>query len=156
MENVEITGRARGAAAVILYDAPESVIRNCTIDQSGADRDGVHLTDSVSTLLDGGSVTTSRYPFVVGLSGQTEAGVCLLEFDTVPSVRQSTETGSAFQSGSTVVIEESEYRVDGSGVLGSDGCLVVDDFTAAVEGENTLAITGTNDGRLEWLRFVPR
>ena len=156
MENVEISGRARGAAAVILYDAPESVIRNCTIDQTGAGRDGIHLTDSVSTLLDGGSVTTSRYPYVVGVRNQAEAGVCLLEFDSVPAIRQLSGSGTAFKNGSTVVIEETEYRVDGSGVLGSEGCLVADDFTATADGGNTLAITGTNNGRLEWLRFVPR
>ncbi|WP_411968989.1 hypothetical protein [Haloferax sp. YSSS75] len=153
LENVEITGRSRGAAAVILYDAPESVIRNCTIEQTGENRDGVFLTDSFSTLIDGGSVTTTRYPLVVEVDRQTGADACLLEFGAIPVVRKSTGSGGSFQSGSTVMIEETEYLVDGSGVTGYDGCLVTTDFPV-VDGDNTVAITGTSDGQLEWLRFV--
>ncbi|KAB1185163.1 MULTISPECIES: hypothetical protein [Haloferax] len=153
LENVEITGRARGAAGVILYDAPDSVIRNCTIDQTGADRDGVYLTNSLSTVIDGGSVKTTRYPYVVGVDSENGTDACLLKFGSVPEV-QSPRSGGPFRSGNTVSIEDNEFRVDGGGVLGSDECLSVDDFVPTVDGDNTLAITGTSEGQLEWLRFV--
>ncbi|KTG26912.1 hypothetical protein AUR66_15525 [Haloferax profundi] len=155
LENVEITGRARGAAGVVLYDAPESVIRNCTIDQSGTDRDGVYLTNSVSTTIDGGSISTSRYPVVVELTNEREREACLLQFESVPEL-QTRGDGGAFASGSTVRIEANEYRVDGGGVVGPVECLAVNDFDPVVDGDDTLAITGTRDGNVEWLRFVAR
>ncbi|RDZ44513.1 hypothetical protein C5B91_18415 [Haloferax sp. Atlit-10N] len=154
LDTVEISGRASGAAGVILYDSPGSVIRNCSIDQTGANRDGVYLTNSVSTTIDGGSVATTRYPYVVEVSGQTGSNTCLLQFESLPDVRQPRDGGGAFQSGASVVIEDSRYRVDRNGVISSDECVEIGDFSPPVDGDNTLAITDTRGGRLEWLRFV--
>lgn len=156
LENVRITGTAAGLAGVMLYDAPNSVIRDCTIEQSGPDRDGIFAANSVSTLVHGGSITTTRYPFVVEVNSRDATDACLFQFEANPQVQPSSRSSGPFQSGSTVVIDEGEYRIGGRGVLESDGCVAVEDFSPPMDGDNTLAITGVNDGGLEWLRFVTR
>ncbi|QLH77897.1 right-handed parallel beta-helix repeat-containing protein [Halosimplex rubrum] len=45
-ENVTVTGNAGGGAAVDIADRPETTLRNCRIEQSGADRRGIVFTDS--------------------------------------------------------------------------------------------------------------
>ncbi|WP_246391651.1 twin-arginine translocation signal domain-containing protein [Halosimplex pelagicum] len=45
-ENVTVTGSAGGGAAVDIADRPETTLRNCRIEQSGADRRGIVFTDS--------------------------------------------------------------------------------------------------------------
>ncbi len=154
LENVRITGSAGGLAGVMLYDAPDSVIRNCTIEQTGPDRDGIFMVDSISTLIDGGSVTTTRYPFVVEVNGQAETDSCLLQFESNPQVQPSSSSSGPIRSGSTVTIDENEYRVDGGGLLEIRSCVAGGDLAQLSNRENTLAITGTSNGHLEWLRFV--
>ncbi|MFC7205357.1 hypothetical protein ACFQJC_17745 [Haloferax namakaokahaiae] len=154
LENVLITGTARGASGIILADAPESVIRNCTIDQSGEQRDGVYLSNSNSTVVDGGSVTTTRYPYIIEFDGDSNTDPCLLQFDAVPEIRQSSARFDPGQSDSTVLIDGREYRANGGGVFSTSGCMTTDNLSSPT-GDNTLAITGTQNGQLKWLRFVP-
>ncbi len=65
LENTAITGSARGGAAVYLVESSNSVIQNCSIDQTGANRYGVRLVNSTNLLIDGGTVTTSQFPILV-------------------------------------------------------------------------------------------
>jgi hypothetical protein len=65
LENTSITGSARGGAAMYLAESPNSVLRNCTIDQTGANRYGVRLVNTDHFLIDSGTITTSQYPILV-------------------------------------------------------------------------------------------
>lgn len=65
LENTTITGSSRGGAAVYLVESPSSVLRNCHIEQTGANRYGIRLVNSTNLLIDGGDITTSQYPILV-------------------------------------------------------------------------------------------
>ena len=47
-EGVTVTGSASGGAAVDIADRPGTTLRNCRIEQSGADRRGIVFTDSAN------------------------------------------------------------------------------------------------------------
>jgi hypothetical protein len=59
MENVSITGDAAGGNAVVAYDAPNSVIKNCCIQQTGSDRSGVKLSDASGSRVEDSTINVS-------------------------------------------------------------------------------------------------
>ncbi|WP_436909436.1 right-handed parallel beta-helix repeat-containing protein [Halosimplex marinum] len=61
-ENVTITGSAAEGAAIRLADRPESVVRNCRIEQSGSDRRGIVLRDSQDCLIADSTIQVTGDP----------------------------------------------------------------------------------------------
>ena len=64
LRDVAITGSAADDAAVELRGRPNSVVENCRIEQRGADRDGVALSDSPETAIDGSTIDVTGTPVV--------------------------------------------------------------------------------------------
>ncbi|MFC6731891.1 hypothetical protein [Haladaptatus sp. DYSN1] len=93
VENVTILGSASGGEAIRIEEGPESVFRNCRIEQSGAGRDGIRLVDSTDCLVDGGSITTARHPIRVEYGGLADDR-CLLKLGSAPTL-SSVETADA-------------------------------------------------------------
>ena len=89
LENVTITGDAAGSSAVFLNGAENSVLRNCTIEQTGSLRDGITLVNSPRSLVDGGSVDTTGYPLV--LEVEDEFPPCLFMLGSTPQFETEVE-----------------------------------------------------------------
>ena len=62
MENVTVEGSASDGTAVVMKDAPNSIVRNCDIETDGESRDGIRFVTSATSMIDGGSVRTTGYP----------------------------------------------------------------------------------------------
>ncbi|NHN49789.1 hypothetical protein G9464_19655 [Halostella sp. JP-L12] len=59
MENVSITGDAAGGNAVVAHDAPNSVIKNCCIQQTGSSRSGVKLNNADGSRVEDSTINVS-------------------------------------------------------------------------------------------------
>ena len=59
MENVSVTGDAAGGSAVVARDAPNSVIKNCCIQQTGSNRSGVKLSNASGSRVEDSTINAS-------------------------------------------------------------------------------------------------
>jgi hypothetical protein len=84
IRNTEITGAASDNSAIRIEGAPGSVLRNCSVEQDGSNRNGIHLTDSRGTLVDGGTVETTGFPLLVGVE---DGATCLFRVGNTPRLR---------------------------------------------------------------------
>ena len=62
MENVTVEGSASGGTAVVVRDAPESIVRDCDVKTYGENRNGIRFVTSPTSMIDGGTVRTTGYP----------------------------------------------------------------------------------------------
>ncbi len=61
-DDVTITGGASGGAAVKIADRPGTTLRDCRIDQSGTDRNGIVLVDSENCTVVGSTIRVTGRP----------------------------------------------------------------------------------------------
>ncbi len=98
LENVVIEGKSNQGEAIRLRQADGSVIRNCRIEQSGQDRDGVRLVNCRNALFDGGVIRTTRFPIVVQYDTTMDGpGV---QFEEVPEVASAVESKGGLKNAS--------------------------------------------------------
>ena len=86
LDDVRITGTADGREAVFVDGADGTSITNTDIQQSGRYRDGIKLTDSPGTVIDGGGVNCSTYPIVVEQWTPGVSGPCPLLVGNRPTL----------------------------------------------------------------------
>lgn len=64
-ENVEITGTAADGRAVLLSDRDETVFRNCSLSQSGANRNGIHFQNSTDCRIVDSTIDVTNHPLIL-------------------------------------------------------------------------------------------
>ncbi|QLH81185.1 hypothetical protein [Halosimplex pelagicum] len=74
LDGVTIDAKSANAPVVDLYDAPGSVIRDCTIQQQGTVPHAIRTTRSPRTVIAGGTVVGNRTPCRIGLSSDRPSG----------------------------------------------------------------------------------
>jgi hypothetical protein len=88
LRGVDITGSAANNAAIELRGRPDSLVENCQIEQTGADRNGVVLVDSADTAINSSSIDVTGVP----VDRTDSPGVD--EFDTETSISSDESSGS--------------------------------------------------------------
>ena len=142
LDGVTVTGTAAGGSSVLLVDAPNSVLRDCQIEPQGANRDGIQLFRSPGVSIEGGTLSTSRYPILVGLDG---ADASLDELCIGPDVAVQTGFKGPVKR-LTAVDKATDTRVG--------RCYNVADIVGQVDPSMELAITKVNGDDL-YGAFVP-
>ncbi|MHB9288002.1 hypothetical protein ACKVMT_13285 [Halobacteriales archaeon Cl-PHB] len=85
-EDVTITGSADSDVGIWIVDRPGCRLHNVTIDQRGANRDGIGLLRSPGTEITGLSCSTAGYPVLTSVTPDVEGClVSLAEIDTLES-----------------------------------------------------------------------
>lgn len=75
LESVSITGDASGGAAVNASNSPDSVVRNCCIEQSGSNRSGVVLSGSNGSAVRDCNINVTGQAVDVSSSGVETANI---------------------------------------------------------------------------------
>lgn len=146
VENVTIEGTSPNTEAIRIEGRDGCTVRDVTIDKEGENVDGLFLRNVGECTLDGGSMTTHRYPVVIEFAGRDD---CVLEMS------------DASLTGTTVESSGSRISNDGSGSF----CIGSDVLADSASGNsNRLALTRsevTSDGetptRMQLFgRWLPR
>ena len=119
LEDVTVAGTAAGGAAVRIAGRPASVLRNVTIEQTGADRDGIVLEKSAGSVLEGVSVATTRYPLHV-VSGATLPMTCPATIRAPVQLDASQSLDATVGPLESLPLESGVYCVGGGSLLGVD------------------------------------
>ena len=93
LENVEISGTASGGACLSITDAPNCLLENCRIQQSGTDRHGIEFINSPRPVIDGGSIISS-VPLSIVPGSRVRTDTCLVEFKNDPTLEATTGTSN--------------------------------------------------------------
>jgi len=80
-EQVTITGSARGGTAVSLADRPKTSVRNCQIDQTGRNRNGIVFTNSANCLVANSTIRVTGQPLVITNSNIERQSVTIEDHD---------------------------------------------------------------------------
>ncbi|WP_338727594.1 hypothetical protein [Haladaptatus sp. DJG-WS-42] len=140
LENCSITGSANGREAVFIDSADASYVKDCCIQQTGSDRDGVRIVNSSDVDVTNSTVNVSGtavdYQNSTGdTSGIEQSGTCPVPstdigassepVESQPADETTTESSES-SSGSETTAEETEEST----------------ATADTDGENILSING--------------
>lgn len=94
MENVTVEGSASDGTAVVVRDAPNSILRNCDIQADGEQRDGVRFVTSPTSMIDGGSVLTTGFPVSIESGPIPDDHDVLLYLQNGPELESTGTEGS--------------------------------------------------------------
>jgi hypothetical protein len=100
LSDVTITGSSAEGPAISLQRADGSRLRNCHIDQPGAERNGVVIRDAVDVVLDGGRYRVGGFPVIVRNSNRRDESGCRLEFGAQPELSMLTKPEELSEYGS--------------------------------------------------------
>jgi hypothetical protein len=116
LENVTVRGTGGDGAIIQLYDAPQSVIRDCQIASSPGRYDGIHLIRSDESTIGGGDVRTPGYPVVI-TRDERNPDACLLHVANRPNLDFTGQPtcplpeASSVESGDTEGMERCSYNL---------------------------------------------
>lgn len=159
VENVEITGSADEDVGIWLVDRPGAQLRDVTVDQGGADRDGIGLLRSPGAEISGLSCSTSGFPLVadVGSAGRTP----IATLDAIETLERTAaldgEGGETSTESGTPTDEAERGAGTGDGrhaVESEDGRYSLGpEAVAAMTEWPALAVTGLESDRLHVRRL---
>jgi len=89
MENVTVEGSASGGTAVVVKDAPESIVRDCDVKTYGENRNGIRFVTSPTSMIDGGTVRTTGYPVSIESGSPQSDRDILLYLRDGPSLKST-------------------------------------------------------------------
>lgn len=95
-EEVEITGDAADGQAIMIENRDETVFRNCTIEQSGAERNGILFRDSADCRLVDSTITVTDYPLVVENSTVTVENTTIRTPDETEEIEELEATDGEY------------------------------------------------------------
>jgi hypothetical protein len=95
-ENVEITGSAADGRAVLLSDRDETVFRNCSITQSGENRNGIRFRDSMDCRLIDSTIDVTNHPLVLENSSVRIENTTLITPDGTEEIDERDATDGEF------------------------------------------------------------
>lgn len=128
VEGIDVSGTARGTAAIQVVGRGGSVVRDVTVRQTGRERGGIFLHGTPGTEVADSSVVTTQFPVVVTVDGDPPDDRCVA---VLRSNRRLESTG--VRGGGEITTTQSGD--------GRAHCITPENFDGSA---NTVAITGTD------------
>lgn len=145
-----ITGGAASGSAIELRERPGSTIEGTTIEQSGANRDGIQLLASNPCTLASTSITTTRYP-VFAINPRRSSDRCLVYLWGDTSLER---TGPDLGSLRSTEIDATDpgqlptYELP----LADDRRCIGEEILAEVDSPEGIGITDMEESTVSWRR----
>lgn len=143
-----ITDDGSGGSSIELERRPGSTIKGTTIEQSGAQRNGLTLVDSSPCILISSSITSTQYPiYVVDPDDSTDT--CFVEFAEDTKINRTYLDSSGLQKSKLDADSTVRTSVDGA-----DRCLNTSVFSG-VDNPDGIGIAEINGDTVSWRHYPP-
>ncbi len=144
LENCSITGSAEGREAVFIDSADASYIKDCCIQQTGSDRDGVRIINSTDVDVTNSTVNVSGtavdYQNSTGeTSGIEQSGTCPVPSTDIGASSEPAEDDSTDEPTTTTTESSAESDTAETDTTDTDA---TEETTADADSENVLSING--------------
>ena len=122
LDNVRVDGSASGREAVLIDGAARTKFSNCTIRQTGADRNGIDVVNSPGTTIRGGEIVSSSYPIVLEDWVRPGGGACPLLVEDAPTLEstQLDDLGQTTSFENSLVGREADEGLCGQSIHSED------------------------------------
>lgn len=143
--NSTIIGDGDNGSAIELRHRPTSLLEGTTIEQTGANRDGLQLIASNRCRIASTAISTTRYPvFAINPSGDDSS--CLISVTGEIQIGQRTFDSDVFRS--TALDQSAESAGTGDQ---DDGSCIGPSILAELDEPSGIGITAIEDGTVSWI-----